>query len=67
MSPMARVLRSESMLGKIDAYMAELKSKIPAADHAALESRLDALLNDPDADASDVVSVLRREFDPESG
>jgi hypothetical protein len=50
---------------KIDIIMANLKLKIPAADHSALESRLHALLNDPDTDVSDVVSILRQEFDPE--
>lgn len=42
----------------------ELKAKLPPADHAALESRLQALLNDPDTDDADVLSILRREFDP---
>jgi hypothetical protein len=50
----------------IEACMAALKSKIPAEDHAALESRLHALINDPDADANDVISILRQEFDPGS-
>ena len=49
---------------KIDQYVVELKSKIPPPDHPALESRVHALMNDPDADASDVVSILRQEFDP---
>jgi hypothetical protein len=43
----------------------ELKSKIPPADHGALDSRLQALLNDPDTDDYDVISILRQEFDPE--
>lgn len=67
----ARVLRSESMAGpgantnpKIDEYLKVLKSKIPVADHAALESRLHALINDPDADDDDLISILRQEFDP---
>jgi len=41
-----------------------LKLKIPPADHGALESRLEALMNDPEADADDVISLLRAEFDP---
>jgi hypothetical protein len=42
-----------------------LKSKIPPADHAALDSRLQELINDPEADDNDVISILRAEFDPE--
>jgi hypothetical protein len=42
----------------------ELKAKIPPVDHAALESRLQSLLNDPDTDSNDVIDILRREFDP---
>ena len=49
---------------EIEACIAALKLKIPAEDHAALESRLHALINDPDADANDVVMILRQEFDP---
>ena len=55
---------SASTNPKIDNCVAELKAKIPDADHAALESRLHALLNDPDADDNDVISILREEFDP---
>jgi len=43
-----------------------LKTKIPAADHAALDSRLQELVNDPEADDNGVISILRQEFDPES-
>lgn len=50
---------------KIDRCVEELKAKIPAADHAALESRLQGLINDPDTDDDDVIAILRREFDPE--
>jgi hypothetical protein len=50
----------------IDRCLAELKAKIPPADHAALESRMHALMNDPDADDNDVTAVLREEFDPEN-
>jgi hypothetical protein len=41
-----------------------LKGKIPKADHAALESRRQALINDPDTDDNDVILILQREFDP---
>jgi hypothetical protein len=40
-----------------------LKLKIPPEDHGALDSRLEELINDPDADAGDVISILRAEFD----
>ncbi len=50
---------------KIDQCMEELKARIPPEDHAALESRMHALINDPDADDDDIVSILRQEFDPE--
>jgi hypothetical protein len=66
------MLRSESMAGQganadpnINERLEELKSKIPAADHASLESRLQALINDPDTDDNDVISILRQEFDQE--
>ena len=49
---------------KINRCMEELKSRIPAADHAALESRLQGLINDPDTDDDDVIMILREEFDP---
>jgi hypothetical protein len=42
-----------------------LKTKVPPADHAALESRLEALINDPSTDDDDVISILRQEFDPQ--
>jgi hypothetical protein len=48
----------------IDEYVASLKSKIPPAEHGALESRLEELLNDASADEEDVISILRQEFDP---
>jgi hypothetical protein len=50
---------------KIIRSVEELKSKIPAADHFALDSRLQALINDPDTDDDDVISILRQEFDPD--
>ena len=50
---------------KIASSVEDLKSKIPAADHSALDSRLQALINDPDTDDDDVISILRQEFDPE--
>jgi hypothetical protein len=43
-----------------------LKLKIPPSDHAALDSRVQELMNNPEADESDVISILRSEFDPES-
>ncbi len=49
---------------KIDQCIVELKTKIPFADHAALESRAQALINDPDVDDNDAVLILRQEFDP---
>jgi hypothetical protein len=68
------MLRSESMASQgpntdsgINNAVEELKSRIPAADHGALESRRQALINDPDADDDDVISILRREFDPPRG
>jgi hypothetical protein len=48
----------------IDAVVRELKSKIPASDHAALDSRVQDLMNDPSTDDADVVSILRSEFTP---
>ena len=42
-----------------------LKLKIPASDHAALDSRVQELMNDPSTDDDDVISILRSEFDPE--
>ncbi len=65
------MLPSESMAApetnpnpKVDECLQALKSKIPAADHAALESRFHALVNDPDADDDDIISILRQEFNP---
>jgi hypothetical protein len=45
----------------------ELKSKIPLSDHAALDSRVQGLMNDPSTDDDDVISILRSEFDPAHG
>jgi hypothetical protein len=50
---------------EIDECVAKLKSKIPPLEHNALDSRVEELLNDPSADADDVISILRLEFDPE--
>ena len=50
---------------QIDECVAKLKSKIPPMEHGALESRLEELLNDPSADADDVILILRQEFDPD--
>jgi len=44
------------------AAIAELKKAVPEADHAALDSRAQSLINDPDTDNDDVAEVLRREF-----
>lgn len=41
-----------------------LKLKIPPEDHAALDSRVQELMNDPSTDGDDVISILRDEFDP---
>ena len=41
-----------------------LKLKIPSEEHAALDSRLQELMNDPSTDDDDVISILRDEFDP---
>jgi hypothetical protein len=49
---------------QIDECVARLKSKIPRAEHASLDSRVEELLNDPSADADDVILILREEFDP---
>ena len=51
----------------IDECVERLKSKIPAMEHGALESRLDELMNDPSADADDVISILEQEFQGGSG
>jgi hypothetical protein len=48
---------------RIERTVRELKAKMPAADYPALESRLQALLNDPDTDEGDVISILLQEFD----
>jgi hypothetical protein len=41
-----------------------LKLKIPPSDHGAVDSRLEALINDPSTDDDDVISILLDEFDP---
>jgi len=46
------------------ASVSDLKAKIPPSDHAALDSRVQALMNDPSTDDDDVISILRSEFDP---
>ena len=50
---------------EIDECVAKLKAKIPPLEHGALDSRMEELLNDPSADADDVISILRQEFDPQ--
>jgi hypothetical protein len=47
---------------KIREVLEELKAKVPVADHGALESRLQALINDPETDDDDVAAILRQEF-----
>jgi len=42
-----------------------LKLKIAASDHAAVDSRVQALMNDSETDDNDVISILRAELDPE--
>jgi hypothetical protein len=44
-----------------------LKLNIPPSDHAALDSRVQDLINDPSTDDDDVISILRSEFDPGHG
>ncbi len=54
----------EDRLKAVNDAVAELKTKIPAAEHGALESRLEELRNDSSADEDDVISILREEFVP---
>jgi len=46
----------------IEEYVAQLKTIVPPADHGAVDSRLEELLNDPSADEEDVIAILRQEF-----
>ena len=48
----------------IEAYVMDLKSKVPQMEHGAVESRLEALLNDSSATEEEVIAILREEFDP---
>ncbi len=50
---------------QIDECVVKLKSKVPPAEHGAIDSRVEELVNDPSADADDVISILIQEFDPE--
>jgi hypothetical protein len=50
---------------QVDECVSKLKSKIPLLEHDALDSRAKKLLNDPSADADDVILILCQEFDPE--
>ncbi len=45
-------------------YVTTLKSKVPAMEHGAVDSRLEALLNDSSATEEEVIAILRDEFDP---
>jgi hypothetical protein len=56
---------SPGQRSQIDACVAMLKSKIPPMEHGALDSRMEALLNDSSASADEVVEILLQEFDPE--
>lgn len=47
----------------IDECVARLKALVPTAEHGAIDSRLEELLNDPSADEEDVISILREEFE----
>jgi hypothetical protein len=49
----------------IDEYVATLKSKVPVMEHGAIDSRVEELVNDPNADEDDVISILGQEFDPQ--
>ena len=53
-------------VGKIllDERLAELRAAIPSEEQGALESRLEELRNDANADEDDVIEILRKEFDP---
>jgi hypothetical protein len=46
-------------------YVEKLKSRIPQMEHGALDSRLEELLNDSNADEDDVIAILRQEFGSE--
>ncbi len=46
----------------IDQFLESLKSRIPESEHGALESRLEELRNDPNADEGDVITILHQEF-----
>lgn len=48
----------------LEARVAQLKSKIPPMEHAALDSRLEGLLNDSSATSDEVIAALVEEFDP---
>jgi hypothetical protein len=45
-------------------YVEKLKLRIPQMEHGALDSRLEELLNDSNADEDDVIAILHQEFDP---
>jgi hypothetical protein len=49
---------------RIDESVARLKSKIPPMEHDAVDSRLEALLNDSSATTDEVIEILLQEFDP---
>ncbi len=49
---------------QIEAYITELKSKIPAEDHWTIDARVQALLDDPDVTPHEVTEILGKEFNP---
>lgn len=52
-------------LSPIDGCVARLKTKIPPMEHGALDSRVEALLNDASATPEEVIAILLDEFDPQ--
>ncbi len=50
---------------KLPQYVEKLKLRIPQMEHGALDSRLEELLNDANADEDDVIAILHQEFGSE--
>lgn len=48
----------------VEGYVRRLKTVVPAQEHGALDSRLEELLNDPNASDEDVIEILGKEFNP---
>jgi hypothetical protein len=57
-------MMEEHVQVQIDDVVTRLKAKIPPMEHGALESRLEALMNDSNAIGEEVIEVLLQEFDP---